>query len=246
MEEQIEIIDESGDKKYFSQLPTYVLNHSTANEHSLYWIMLRFAGENGRCFASKKTMRKMMGVGKTSFEKSLNYLLDKKWIKLDGKTETKTRGGYQAVNSYRIVDIWKLNVDFYENKGGSETAPLETKGGLKQPKGGSETAPNNNHINNNHIIYSEQSSQIKEVMDIFYKINPTLNWGNKTIRKSCQDLIKRFGLEGTIKMAKMIVEIQGQPYAPVATTPYQMKEKLAQFKIYFDKEKNKKNEFKIL
>ena len=93
---------------------------------------------------------------------------------------------------------------------------------------------------------SEQSSQIKEVMDIFYKINPTLNWGNKTIRKSCQDLIKRFGLEGTIKMAKMIVEIQGQPYAPVATTPYQMKEKLAQFKIYFDKEKNKKNEFKIL
>jgi len=84
---------------------------------------------------------------------------------------------------------------------------------------------------------------VKEVMDVFYKINPTLNWGNKTIRKAAADLIKKFGLEETLRMAEAVVAVQGQPYAPVATTPYDMKEKLAKFKIFFDNQKNKKPNF---
>ena len=92
---------------------------------------------------------------------------------------------------------------------------------------------------------SEQSSQVKKVMDIFYKINPTLNWGNKTNRSAAEFMIKKFGLEGTLKMAEQIVAVQGQPYTPVATTPYQMKEKLAQFKIYFESKKNN-NKFKTI
>ena len=85
---------------------------------------------------------------------------------------------------------------------------------------------------------SELSSQIKEIFTIFYKINPTINWGNKTSRKSAEFLIKKFGFDGTKKMAEQIVSVQGQPYCPTATTPHQMKEKLANFKIYFDRQKN--------
>ena len=92
---------------------------------------------------------------------------------------------------------------------------------------------------------SELSSQVKQLMDIFYKINPTLNWGNKTTRKASEDLIKKFGLAGTLRMAEQIVAVQGQKFAPVCTTPYQMKEKLAQFKIYFDGLKEKDNKFKV-
>lgn len=83
-------------------------------------------------------------------------------------------------------------------------------------------------------------NEIKEIIDIFYKINPTINWGNKTIRQSAADLIKKFGIEETKRMAEAIVSVQGKKYAPVATTPYHMKEKLAQFKIYFDSQKNNK------
>jgi len=89
-------------------------------------------------------------------------------------------------------------------------------------------------------ISSEQSSQIKQVLDIFYKFNPTLNWGNKTNRSAAEFMIKKFGLEETKRMAEAIRSVQGKPYAPVATTPYQMKEKLAQFKIYFESQKNNK------
>jgi len=88
------------------------------------------------------------------------------------------------------------------------------------------------------IISSEQSSQVQKVLEIFYKINPTLNWGNKTNRSAAAEMIKKFGLDATLKMAQQIVDVQGEQYAPVATNPYKMKEKLAEFKIYFDKEKN--------
>lgn len=84
---------------------------------------------------------------------------------------------------------------------------------------------------------------VEDILNIFYKINPTLNWGNKTTRSSAADLIKKFGLEETKRMAEAVISVQGKPYAPVATTPYQMKEKLAQFKIYFDSQKNNKNNF---
>lgn len=101
-------------------------------------------------------------------------------------------------------------------------------------------------------LNSEQSSQekplsdIDKLIDIFYKtVNPTINWGNKTTRKAAADLIKRFGLEGALKMAEAVVSIQGKAYAPVATTPYQMKEKLAQFKIYFDSQKEKFKKFSV-
>lgn len=85
---------------------------------------------------------------------------------------------------------------------------------------------------------SELSSQVKEIFNIFYKINPSINWGNKTSRSSAEFLIKKFGFDNTKKMAEQIVSVQGQPYCPTATTPYQMKEKLANFKIYFDNQKN--------
>jgi hypothetical protein len=92
-------------------------------------------------------------------------------------------------------------------------------------------------------ISSEQGSQENRVMEVFSRINPTLNWGNKTTRKAAAEMIKKFGLDGTLKMAEQITSVQGQKFAPVATTPYQMKEKLAQFKIYFESQKNRKGVF---
>lgn len=82
---------------------------------------------------------------------------------------------------------------------------------------------------------------VQAVMEVFAGINPTLNWGNKTTRKAALDLIGKFGLEATVNMARQVCSVQGKPYAPVATTPYQLKEKLAQFKIYFESEKSKQS-----
>jgi hypothetical protein len=111
---------------------------------------------------------------------------------------------------------------------------------------GNESNDSNARIDKNRLeenSTSEQSSQVNKIFDVFYKINPTLNWGNKTNRSAAEFLIKKFGLEGTISMSNAAVSIFGKKYAPVVTTPYQLKEKLSQIKSYFESQKS--NERKI-
>lgn len=92
----------------------------------------------------------------------------------------------------------------------------------------------------NNVIDSEQSSQIKSIMDIFYKTNPTLNWANKTYRKSIEEMIKLWGVEKTTRMAEFAVSVQGQPFSPTITNPYHLKLKATELGIYW-KRKDKEN-----
>lgn len=102
------------------------------------------------------------------------------------------------------------------------------------------TKETNTKETNTKEITSEQSSQVQKIMEVFSHINPTLNWGNKTDRGACLDLIKKFGFPNTKVMAERAVEVQGRAYAPRITKPYQLKSKLADLKIYFDSENAKK------
>jgi len=103
--------NESGDKKYFTQIPNIIVNHSTAYEQSLYLIMKRLAGEGGQCFASMNFLAKKMGVDKKSVAKTITKLLARKWIVETEKT--KVRGG--SVRTFVIIDLWKMNMDNYES-----------------------------------------------------------------------------------------------------------------------------------
>lgn len=91
-------------------------------------------------------------------------------------------------------------------------------------------------------IYCDPSSQdpVNKVIDVFYNtINPSIVYGNKTTRDGAAWLIKKFGLDQAIGMAeKVCVEQMPEnitPYTPTCTTPYQLRTRLAQWKIYFIK-----------
>ena len=118
------IRDESGDKKYFTQIPNMIVNHSTAYEQSLYMIMKRLAGENGICFASQNRLAEMMGAHKNTVAITIKKLLDRKWIREIDKLSV--RGGY--VRQFVIVDLWSLNIKEYES--GSNMTTNEKSGKL--------------------------------------------------------------------------------------------------------------------
>lgn len=137
-------------------------------------------------------------------------------------------------------------------EGVSEIKQIESPEWLKRRRGElrtanvPQTAPRSGKVREGQVrlgkdsLTSELSSQVKEIMTLFYEgVNPTINWGNKTTLKACKDLIARFGFEEVKRMTEAVISCQGKPYAPVATTPYQMKEKLAQFKIYFEGKNSK-------
>jgi len=214
----------------------------SVSARELYFQLGMRADDDGFVGNPKKIMRMIGGS-----DDDMKILISKRFVLI-------FESGVIVIKHWRINNL--IRKDWYK-----ETVYLEEKKSLKIKDNGSytelvnETTPKSltqvkigkDRLSKDKIgkETSELSSQVKQLMDIFYKINPTLNWGNKTTRKASEDLIKKFGLAGTLQMAEQIVAVQGQKFAPVCTTPYQMKEKLAQFKIYFDGLKEKDNKFKV-
>jgi len=140
MNEQINIQDESGDKKYFTIIPNYVLNHSSHWDREVYIQMKRIAGEKGTCWMSKSNLSKKCGISKRKLDKSIQYLLEHHWIEKSGLKEISSKGGNQKVTIYKIVDLWNINNSFY--KGGAYGALPLVKGGAQNDiKGGAYGAP---------------------------------------------------------------------------------------------------------
>jgi hypothetical protein len=71
------------------------------------------------------------------------------------------------------------------------------------------------------------------------KINPTVNFGNKTQRKACEELIKAYSLEKVLNTIDYLEKIQSDPFSPSITTPYQLKEKFSQLVNYYNRSNNK-------
>jgi len=146
--ENMYIEDDSGDKKYFTMLPNYILNHSTAVDQALYCQLKKFAGENGVAYPSATTLMKKLGVSRNTIKKSIAYLLKRGWIKTNGKREIKTAGGTQFVVAYKIVDIWKINIEHYEDTKGCQNSIALTKG---VSQGGVNRGCQNSATIENHI-----------------------------------------------------------------------------------------------
>lgn len=84
------------------------------------------------------------------------------------------------------------------------------------------------------------TTEWKEIMEIFYQINPSLDYKKPFNRNACEWFIGKWGLEETKRMAMAAISIQGKKFAPTVTTPAHLKERLAELKIYFDREKENK------
>lgn len=154
-------------------VPNYVLNHSGAIEQGLYLQMKRYAGENGSCYASGRTLRKQLKIGIKAYRTALKYLIDHDWIYLKGKMMAHTKGGDQLLNVYGVRDLWKLNSDFYD-KGVAKRAPLSkgvverNKGVAKSSQGVAKRAPKKNIIKTQEEILAFQ--KLKEEMRKKYPV----------------------------------------------------------------------------
>ncbi len=124
MAQKLLIEDGSGDKDFFTIVPNYILNHSTAADQALYLQLKRLAGDGKRnyCYPSIRYLKKQLGIGEIVIKKSLKYLTDHKWIDSLGKRRVMTGGGMQWVSAYKINNIWPLNTEYY--KGVSKSDPL--------------------------------------------------------------------------------------------------------------------------
>ena len=253
MEYNIHIEDDSGDKSYFTIIPNYILNHSTANDQALYLQMKRYAGEKGECFASESRLCKQLGIGRKALKKSLEYLLSHNWISHKGVKPVMTKGGSQAVNVYVINDIWKMNSEYY--KGVAERQPLEDKGVLqrtggaqKEAKGVLQRATNKNHSEEDPIEEDISKQSLRdskfnplgaELIKLFEEVNPACKryYGNTTQRQACDDLITTYGFDEVSRVIPVLVKTNKMLYFPNIQTPKQLWEKYQTLKDKFHQKK---------
>jgi len=167
MSENMGFADESGDRENFTIIPNYIRNHSTAIDQSLYFNMKSYAGEHGECFVSEKTLMKKMSIGRKALKKSITYLLGHKWITLKGYRMVKTAGGEQYIKVYAVNNIWKLNSDYFHQRGSQKNTPSQknTKGCPKEHKGVAERAPNKIYMNK----IDEEEDFIEPIAEETYK-----------------------------------------------------------------------------
>ena len=119
---ELHIEDQSGDKNYFTIIPNFVLDNSTAQEAAVYAHFKRFAGVDNIAFPSKQTLMKKLCLSKPTLSKIIGTLQDKGWIQFKGEREVKTNGGIQKVHQYSIVDIWGINREKYEKAKGVKSS----------------------------------------------------------------------------------------------------------------------------
>lgn len=88
----------------------------------------------------------------------------------------------------------------------------------------------------------EAAKGINKIFDVFYTINPTINFGNLTQRSAAERLIEKVGEQKAIDGAKAAVAIHGKQYAPTITTPKQLEEKFSELVGYYKKNQSTKLE----
>lgn len=251
----IKIQDESGDKKYFTQLPNIILNHSTANDQALYMQMKRFAGEDGKCFATQETLCKKLGIGTKAYNKSLEYLLKRKWIKYEGMTQGKTR----PIKTYSVVDIWKQNIMEYEKILVESTVSFD-KEILVESKG--DTCQKHSKIlvestveeepsiirTNKNILATAVAEPINKFIEMFKEVNPSYGqlYKDKTQRACLDRLLKLMGGEKLENCIKTLAQTNQMEFAPVITTPYLLEKKLGNLIAFVKKQNINKNKTIII
>jgi DNA-binding Lrp family transcriptional regulator len=110
MSKGFKISEQTPDRQYFTLVPNYIVNHSDIWEQGVYLAMKRIAGENGTCFATHQRIADMLKISRPTVSKTIQRLIKRDWVKETGKRVGRT----QSVKEYKIVDLWKLNVDYYQ------------------------------------------------------------------------------------------------------------------------------------
>jgi hypothetical protein len=253
--ETIQLKDESNDRSYFTIIPNYILNHSTAIAQALYLQLKRLAGENGVAYPGSRFLRDKLGVSHNTLKKELNYLLDKGWIKYTGEMVINTDGGAQSVKSYKIVDLWQLNNEYYRGVKIGTPAQRGVKIGTqgvstRGVKIGTKEEPLKQEPSIKKELISETSfagKEINDLIDLFKSVNPSYKkfFGNKTQRSAVERLLLAIGREKLEGAIKILERTNQMTFAPVITTPLQLEDKLAQLMSFVLKAKLKKEEKSI-
>ena len=243
---KFKIIDSSGDKDFFTVIPNFIINHSTAIDRALYLEMKRFAGEDGQCFATQETMMKRLEIGRKTFKKSLDYLEKKGWVTFIGLTGGKTR----PVKTYKVNNIWQEKSDYYKKIPAKRTVSLEGDTVQKSSKIPAERTVEEDPCKEDIILSKDnisdsdesQGKTLNNLMDKFSIVNPSVYrlFPNKNQRAALERLLNQYGREKLEKIINFLPRYNSVPYNGTAIiAPYELEVKMGKVIGFVEQMRNK-------
>ena len=229
--EKIHLKDESNDRGYFTIIPNYILNHSTAVAQALYLQLKRLAGDNGIAYPSSRYLRGRLGISQPTLRKEFGYLLEKRWIEYIGDKEVKTDGGVQKIKSYKIVDLWDLNNKHYQQQRGEKIEPpcqrgekIDTQGvkargekiGNKEEPLEEEPSFKKNINTATPSVAGRNDQDIIDILNAFKCVNSAYGkyFGNKTQRLAAARLVEVHGKDKVLEVIQFLQATNQQKFAP--------------------------------
>lgn len=125
----------------------------------------------------------------------------------------------------------------------------DDRGVIKWWRGVSSNDEQNNNIYNNNILQiplPEETLPVKKDLDrkqLVNKLlskwnsyNPAIGYSNITQRKSVEAMLDAMPLEEAERLIETAISVQWQPFAPVITTPYELRQKIIKLKNFIERQ----------
>ncbi|MFA5168838.1 MAG: helix-turn-helix domain-containing protein [Candidatus Omnitrophota bacterium] len=209
------------------------MTHVSLEARVIYGILFTMKNGKNSAWPSQKTIAEDIGIGERSVRRKLDELVEV------GLIEVERRGMNQS-NVYRFPDRTNVKSAGVANLAGPDRTPVAgpdrtaVSGPIHYKK---RTKRKEHNIATRGVadVSTEVSDPlpVNRIMEAFQmSLNPGIEYGNKTQRKAIEDLLKAWGVERVIGAVKFIEASREDIYAPVITTPYQLKAKFAQLILY--------------
>jgi hypothetical protein len=211
----------------------------------VYVSLCRHVNKSQKCWPSVELIGKELSINERTVRRAIKSLEEWNIIKADRQKDEKTKRWKVTIYTLTDKSAWKPKPpdtvtagatgqlrhdppDFNDTKP-PDTSTLE---GLTQEEGHT----HKRRIATETVADTDEGQKINLIMEKFQMhLNPTINYGNKTQRKAIQDLLAIMGQEKLIRTIEYVESIKHEQFAPTITTPYQLKEKLAQLTAYYQK-----------
>jgi len=268
MEQQIEIINESGDEKIlwekygkpayekglqegrnesglYAIIPMSILENKSlsANAKLLYGEIMALSKKSGKCYATNEYMADVLGLSKRSMPSLLQELSGIGLIMV-------------SINRSKKGTYRDIIVSFFAD-GGHRCI---TRGGVaKQRRGASLSSEVKREIDKVEInkdtlpgakapdekkqkVYKNPiDKDIEELIFLFKDINPAYNawFGRKAQRNAIERLVIKMSRHKVEEIIEMLAITNKMRYAPSITTPAQLENKIGSWLVFYQREKLK-------
>lgn len=118
--QKVYVQDQSGEKKYFTQIPNIIYQMGLGPYLITYYSILKMiSGDKKKCFMSQKNLAKLVGCSDKQIS-VMNKFLSQPFKILNGKSlikiKTQKKNGEHSPNIIEIVYIWDENMHIIGNK----------------------------------------------------------------------------------------------------------------------------------